>query len=116
LDHCPTLWDDTKVLAGSIGEHAVIARRSGENWFIGAMNSDETRAFATPLSFLRAGQRYVAHVYSDDPSVPTRTHVRIDRFCVRRETVFRVSMGARGGQTLRVVPATAQDQYPPCVP
>ncbi|MCL5279089.1 MAG: glycoside hydrolase family 97 protein [Planctomycetes bacterium] len=105
FDHCPTVWDDTKVLHGRIGEHAVIARRSDDNWFIGAMNSDEPRALDVPLQFLDAGRKYTAHIYSDDPTVSTRTHVKIEQRLVDRSMVLRIAMPARGGQAIRLVPA-----------
>ena len=104
LAQCPTVWDDTRVLHGSIGRYAVIARRSGDNWFIGAMNSDEPRSLDVPLEFLDAGRTYTAYIYSDDPTVATRTHVRIDRLTVDRCTVLKVAMPARGGQAIRLVP------------
>ena len=71
FDHCPTVWDQTKVIEGRIGEYAIIARRSGPNWFIGFMNSGQARTFDVPLSFLDPEKTYVAHIYSDDPSVST---------------------------------------------
>ena len=51
---CPTVWDDTKVLEGRIGEYAVIARRSDDEWFVGFMNSGEPREFDVPLAFFGA--------------------------------------------------------------
>ena len=83
FDHCPTVWDDTKVLRGEIGEYGVIARRSGSDWFIGGMNANRPQEFEIPLTFLDAGKPYVAHIYSDDPTVPTRTHVRIGSLSCR---------------------------------
>ncbi|MGB2806159.1 MAG: glycoside hydrolase family 97 N-terminal domain-containing protein [Sedimentisphaerales bacterium] len=109
FDHCPTVWDDTKVIHGSIGEYAVMARRSGDNWFIGCMNSGQPRTFNVPLEFLDTGSKYIAHVYSDDPAVPTRTHVRIERFVVDRDTVLKMDVSAKGGQALRIVPASIDD-------
>ncbi|MDQ3815160.1 MAG: glycoside hydrolase family 97 protein [Armatimonadota bacterium] len=111
FDHVPTVWDDTKVLHGEIGEYGVIARRSGASWFIGYMNSGQARSFDVPLTFLDAGKKYVAHIYSDDPAVPTRTHVRIDRFAVDSSTVLKLTATAQGGQAIRIVPATATDEY-----
>lgn len=105
FDHVPTVWDDTRVLHGEIGEVAVIARRSGPDWFIGAMNGDQPRSLTVPLRFLEPGVRYVAHRYVDDPSVPTRTHVRVDRAPVERSTVLRLDLPARGGEAIRLVPA-----------
>lgn len=101
---CPTVWDDTRVLHGRIGQYAVIARRSGDNWFIGGMNADEPRSLDVPLQFLDAGRKYTAHVYSDDPAAATRTHVRIQRFTVDRDSILKVTMPARGGQAVRLVP------------
>ena len=112
-DHVPTVWDDTKVIHGSIGEYAVIARRSGENWFIGCMNSGADRTLKAPLNFLQPKQKYVAHVYSDDPTVDTRTHVKIERFLVDANTVLNASMTAKGGQAIRLVPAQSTDSYRP---
>ena len=89
FDHCPTVWDDTKVLRGEIGEYAVIARRSGSDWFLGGMNASRPQEFEIPLKFLDAGKPYVAHIYSDDPTVPTRTHVRTGRYLV--ELQFRAA-------------------------
>jgi len=112
FDHCPTVWDDTKVLEGQIGEYAIIARRRGSDWFVGLMNSGRPRTFNVPLEFLDAGKAYVAHIYSDDPAVATRTHVRIDRFSVDRDTVLKMSASAQGGQAVRIVPAAPDDDYP----
>jgi alpha-glucosidase len=109
FDHCPTVWDDTKVIHGSIGEYAVMARRSGDKWFIGCMNSGQPRTFNVPLEFLDTGSKYIAHVYSDDPAVSTRTHVRIERFVVDRDTILKMAVSAKGGQAVRIVPASIDD-------
>ena len=104
FDHVPTVWDDTKVIQGRIGEYAIMARRSGENWFMGCMNSGQPRSFEVSLDFLDSGKAYTAHVYADDPQVPTRTHVRIDRLDVTRDTVLKMAVSAQGGQAVRLVP------------
>ena len=112
FEHCPTVWDETKVLEGSIGKYAVIARRSGKDWLVGFMNSGSPRTFNIPLDFLEPGKKYSAHIYSDDPVIPTRTHVRIDRFSADRDTVLKMSASAQGGQAVRIVPAMPGDDYP----
>ncbi|MBN1346978.1 MAG: glycoside hydrolase family 97 N-terminal domain-containing protein [Phycisphaerae bacterium] len=112
FDHVPTVWDDTRVLHARIGELAVIARRSGESWFVGCMNARETRTFDVALSFLDKGRPYVAHVYSDDKTVQTRTHVKIERFLVRSDTVLKAAVWAQGGLAVRIVPAEPGDRFP----
>ncbi len=109
FDNVPTVWDDTKVIHGEIGRFAVIARRSGTNWFIGCMNSNVARVLEVPLTFLDEAKTYAAHIYSDDPSIQTRTHVRIDRYLVDSKTILKAAMPAKGGQAIRIVPATIED-------
>jgi alpha-glucosidase len=101
----PTVWDDTRVLHGRVGEFAVLARRSGAEWFIGGMNSGEARVLEAPLKFLARGRKYTAHIYSDDPAVPTRTRVRVERRPVDAGTTLKLALSAQGGQAIRITPA-----------
>jgi alpha-glucosidase len=41
LKQLPVAWDDTKYLAGYPGKDVIIARRSGEHWYIGGINGEE---------------------------------------------------------------------------
>jgi len=117
FDHVPTAWDDTKVIQGQIGAYAVMARRSKESWFIGGMNGNDPHTFEVPLGFLdkdlphrKASPReYVAHIYSDDPDVSTRTGVKISRCIVDSSSILKVELPPRGGQAIRIHPATADD-------
>ncbi|MBN2592586.1 MAG: glycoside hydrolase family 97 N-terminal domain-containing protein [Sedimentisphaerales bacterium] len=109
FDHVPTVWDDTKVIYGQIGEYAVIARCSGESWFIGCMNGNDPHTFDVPLNFLDKDRKYIVHIYSDDPTVPTRTHVKISRFIVDSSSVLKIELLPRGGRAIRIHPATADD-------
>jgi len=109
FDHAPTVWDDTKVLHDQISEYAVMARRSGESWFIGCMNGNDRHTFDVPLDFLDKDQQYIAHIYSDDPTVQTRTHVKITRFIVDSSSVLKAELLPRCGQAIRIHPATAED-------
>ncbi|MCL4201141.1 MAG: glycoside hydrolase family 97 N-terminal domain-containing protein [Pirellulaceae bacterium] len=102
--HVPTVWDETRVIHGAIGEYAVIARRSGQEWYVGAMNDDQPRTLPLRLDFLDPNQRYTAHVYSDDPNVQTRTRVRIDRIPVDAQTSLDIQLAPRCGQAIRLSP------------
>jgi len=83
----------------------VIARRKGEQWFVGCMNAGQPQTFDVPLAFLEASMRYTAYFYTDDPAIPTRTHVRIEQGIVGPDTVLLVALPARGGETIRIEPA-----------
>jgi hypothetical protein len=38
LKHLPAAWDETRFIAGRPGEMVILARRSGEKWFIAGIN------------------------------------------------------------------------------
>ncbi len=41
LGHLPTAWDDTQLIAGYPGEYVVLARRSGDTWYIAGINGTD---------------------------------------------------------------------------
>ncbi|MFR9547171.1 MAG: glycoside hydrolase family 97 protein [Rikenellaceae bacterium] len=51
----PVVWDDTRALQSIVGEKVAVARRKGDDWYIGAMNEWETHTFDIPLDFLEDG-------------------------------------------------------------
>ncbi len=51
----PTVWNETRVHSGAPGEYLVMLRRSGNVWFLGALNNDYGRVKTVKLDFLGAG-------------------------------------------------------------
>jgi alpha-glucosidase len=103
FDHCPVSWDETRVLAGDVGEYIVIARRSGQRWFVGAMTNEAPRTLEVPLSFLGAGQ-WTAHVYADGTpeATPHATRVEISERPVDRAQSLHLRLAPAGGQAVRI--------------
>jgi len=98
----PSNWDETKVPTAIPGQWATIARRSGEDWFVGTINSTIARTITIPLGFLRPG-RYEATIYSDAPDAATNpnhlvTSVRI----VQPGDSIEASLISGGGQAIRL--------------
>ena len=60
----PSVWDETIALDGKVGDYVVMARRSGRDWYLGAMTDTTARSFKVDLSFLPPG-RYEATIYRD---------------------------------------------------
>lgn len=51
----PTVWDETVAIDGKVSEYVAIARRSGDDWYIGALTNWTARELELDLSFLRDG-------------------------------------------------------------
>lgn len=60
----PTSWDETRYLAGEVGEYIVLAKRKGDTWYVGAMNGDSARSITVPLSF-ESGGSWTAQLWLD---------------------------------------------------
>lgn len=95
-DALPTVWDDTKVLEGKIGEYTTIARRSGHNWFVGSLTTG-ARPVTVPLNFLTKQKEYVATIYCDDSLWESPTHVKIIKRDVTSITKLRFQLKANNG-------------------
>lgn len=65
LSAVPTVWDTSIVLQGEVGEYVAIARRSGDDWYVGAMTNWDARELEVDLSFLPEGKSYQASIYQD---------------------------------------------------
>jgi len=104
FEKIPTTWDETRILDGAPGINITTARRSGDDWFIGAITNDSARRTAIAFDFLPRGKKYVAAIYSDDPAAPTATHVKRERKKVDASTILPVNLMASGGVAIWLTP------------
>lgn len=63
----PTVWDDTRFMDGKMGDYAVVARRSGSDWYISVLNAGEKKQVSIPLDFLKDVTAYNATLYYQAP-------------------------------------------------
>jgi alpha-glucosidase len=106
FDHLPTVWNETRVPLGKIGEYAVLARRSGTNWYVGAIGDSQGLKLHLPMSFLHGGVTYKATLYADDPALQTATHVAISELKVTRDSILDLPLLPRGGAAIFLTPIT----------
>jgi alpha-glucosidase len=105
----PTVWGETRVLDGRIGEFITVARRSGRDWFLGSITNSQARELQVPLRFLPGGRKYVAHIHEDDPASTSRTKVAVRRYLADSKTTIRARLAPSGGQAIRLTPARKDD-------
>jgi alpha-glucosidase len=60
----PTVWDETRALNGKVGQYVSIARKSGNDWYVGSMTDWDARDMELDLSFLGKGD-YKAVIFRD---------------------------------------------------
>jgi alpha-glucosidase len=104
FDKISTVWDDTKVLDGEIAKYITIARRKGEEWFVGTITNNDARELKISLNFLPPGKKYEASIYYDDPNSTVRTKVSIKRIKVDSSSKLTTKLLPSGGQAIWIKP------------
>lgn len=108
LKDVPTTWDETHVLGGTPGEYATIARRHGDEWYLGSMTNWYPRTLQLPLNFLGSGN-YVAEIYEDGPDAVTDPkQVTVRNQTVTASSVLTLHLAPGGGAAIRFVPRTGR--------
>jgi alpha-glucosidase len=97
LKAVPTVWDETRVLHGMVGDDIVIARRNGDTWYIGAITDESARTLKLSTDFLGGGewtlQEWTDPADADDYPNRLETTERT----LRTGEKLVISMAAEGG-------------------
>lgn len=105
----PTTWDDTKVINGTISQYITVARKKGDQWFVGSL-TDASRTLDIPLSFLDPGKDYTAKVYSKDPN--NSLYVVVNQSTVRSTDTIQAVMSEDGGHAIWLYPVSTTTSTP----
>lgn len=89
----PTSWDETRYVAGEVGQYIVLVKRKGDTWYLGAMNGASARKVSIPLSFLGSGS-WAADLWMDGDK-PDR--VRRDSRKMGPSDKLELDLAATGG-------------------
>lgn len=100
----PTVWDETRVLAGEPGEHLVIARQSGRDWFLGALTDSAPREETVKLDFLGPG-KWKMRLWRDTPdSAINAEHLEIIERQITASDVLNLHLAPAGGAVAHFIP------------
>lgn len=106
LQIVPTTWDKTVVPAASVNEYVVIARKSGVNWFVGAINNRDARNVELTFDFLEEGN-YKVTFYKDAADVNVDpNHLVKEVFTVTSKDKIELPLASDGGSVLFIQPVS----------
>lgn len=104
FDDLKTVWDESRVLEGTPGEYIIMARRSGNEWYVAAMTNNDARTVTIHTSdFLPTG-KYTVEIYNDDPKTETKTKVGVKNMTVKSGKDIKLELLPSGGAALRFIP------------
>jgi len=94
--YVPTVWDETRYLAGDIGKNIAVARRQGDTWYLGCAAGMEDWDTVVKMDFLKPGRDYHITVYEDDG----KGGIRRRMMTLRRGSRLPVRIRAKGGMAM----------------
>lgn len=100
IQDIPSGWDETRFIEGKPASHIILARRKGQDWYIGGM-TDSSRRVTIPLKMLTQGDVYHALMFTDKDHDSMYREMR----SVTNTTELVISMLERGGFAIRLRPA-----------
>ena len=104
LKAVPASWDETRVVNGVPPEYITVARRRGDEWFVGSITDWDARELDVPLSFLGGGA-YDAEIYADGPNAANEAKDSVvEKRRVNAQTVLKLKLAPGGGSAIRLVP------------
>lgn len=99
----PTVFDETQVIDGRMGEYIVTMRRKGDTYYVGGMTDWTPRDVTVDFSFLPEDVEYDATIFTDGVNADKQgeDHV-VTRRSVDRLTRLPVRMASGGGLAMRL--------------
>lgn len=99
----PTIWDETKVVDAKPGEYIIIARKRNDNWYVGAITSNQPRSLEISFSFLSEGN-FNATLYSDaDDVVANPNNLEIKPLQLNKSSKLKLNLAAGGGAAIQLI-------------
>jgi alpha-glucosidase len=102
----PVVWDDTRLIEGYPGSYVTMARKSGNDWYLGTV-CDGTRTLNITLSFLNPGTTYYAQIYKDGNNDQS---LIFEEKTVTSTSILNIPLRAKGGAAVYF--ATADPALP----
>jgi len=104
LKQIPVQWDDTRLLQGKIGRYTILARRSGREWYIGAITDWNERTLEIKTDFLDAG-KYMLEAIEDGINANKRAedYKKVEKQ-FQSGDVLKINLASGGGWIAHITP------------
>lgn len=98
----PTVWDETRVLSGKMGEYVVFARRKGNAWYVGGISDWTPRDLEVDCSFLDEAP-YQATLFRDGVNADrvARDYEQVQQQ-VNRGSKLKIHLAPGGGFAMKL--------------
>ena len=107
LANVPVTFDETKALLARLSEYAVLAKRKGDVWYIGALTNWQDRDVTIDLSFLEGNNTYQAELLKDGEDADKNAESYINQtMTVNKRSKLKLHLASGGGAVIKITKAS----------
>ena len=103
ITQIPTIWDETVVLEGAVSDYIIVARRKGDNWYLGAMTDWTARDFELDFSFLGEGEFEMKSLRDGINAHRNAQDYKIETNSVNQNAKISIHLSGGGGYSAIIV-------------
>ena len=94
----PVNWDETRTLVAEAGQYIILAKRRGNEWFIGGITNDNRRELEVTLDFLPEGKEMQITSFIDGVNADRMAmDYKVENATVNKGTTLKIKMARNGG-------------------
>lgn len=98
----PTVWDESIIVDGKMGEYIITARRKGNVWYIGGMTNWDARDLKVDLSFLKE-ESYSATLFKDGANAHrTGRDYKKEEIRINNQQTLDIHLAPGGGFAIKI--------------
>ncbi|MBU3821820.1 glycoside hydrolase family 97 protein [Flavobacteriaceae bacterium XHP0103] len=101
----PAQFDSLKILDAELDSFVSVARKAGDDWFIGSLTTRDPREISVDLSFLPKDKKYEATIYSDAEDahfLNNKESYKIETQAVNSNSKLNIKMAPGGGNAIYI--------------
>ncbi|EJX01083.1 alpha-glucosidase [gut metagenome] len=105
ITEVPQTWDETRALEAQVGEYAIVAKRKGDQWYVGGMtnNREQERTFTLSFDFLEEGKTYHLTSFEDGINANRQAMDYIRReYSIKKGDRVTVKLARNGGFAMSI--------------
>lgn len=98
----PTTWDDIHFISGYPGEYVAIAKKTGNDWFVGVMNNSKEKEITIKLDFISPGENQITIWADAKDANAAPKNLKISTQKVNSGDIMKIKLANNGGWVAKI--------------